>query len=357
MVHERSKETALHTASRVGDIQAIKTLLHKGADINASSFSKSTPLYMACYYSQEEAAEFLILQGCDINQQDVTHRSPLMLTIERGMTSLMQTLLNDPTCDVTQFDRRKRNILHHAVIAWNVDAIKILQRKKLIKYLSGQPDRLGVFPISIAARKGYLDVVAALLAAGADPDIRDTRFPSCQTALQEAILNGHLHIVRILLMYGASLECVSNAPNSVSPVSLSLMSNHERTDILQALLEEGADVNIKIGNQDYTPLRLAVDQGYFLMAKIIVLAKCDLAANKKWIEEYMQRENNSAEKEEFFNWLAGFMGEACRPSRLSYWCRDAIRETVDYQRPISDQINKLPVPPKLINFLLFRDVQ
>ena len=357
MVHERSKETALHTASRVGDIQGMKTLLDKGADINALSFSKSTPLYMACYYSQEEAAEFLILHGCDINQQDVTHRSPLMLTIERGMTSLMQTLLNDPTCDVTQFDRRKRNILHHAVIARNVDAIKILQKKKLIKYLSGQPDRLGVFPVSIAARKGYLDVVAALLAAGADPDIQDERFPSCQTALQEAILNGHLHIVRILLMYGASLGSVPSARNSVSPVSLSLMSNHERTDILQALLEEGADVNIKIGNHDYTPLRLAVDQGYFLMAKMIVLAKCDLAANKNWIEEYMQRENNSAEKEEFFNWLVGFMGEACRPNRLSYWARDTIRETVDYKRPISDQINKLPVPPKLINFLLFRDVQ
>ena len=178
MVHERSKETALHTTSRVGDIQAMKTLLDRGADINALSFSKNTPLYMACYYSQEEAAEFLILQGCDINQQDVTHRSPLMLTIERGMMSLMQTLLNDPTCDVTQFDRRKRNILHHAVIARNVDAIKILQRKKLMKYLSGQPDRLGVFPISIAARKGYLDVVAALLATGADPDIREERFLS-----------------------------------------------------------------------------------------------------------------------------------------------------------------------------------
>ena len=360
MLHERSKETALHTASRVGDIQVMKTLIDKGADVNALSFSKSTPLYLACYYSQEEAAEFLILQGCDINQQDVTHRSPLMLTIERGMASLMQTLLNDPTCEVTQFDRRKRNILHHAVIARNVDAIKILQRK-LIKYLLGQPDRLGVFPISIAARKGYLDVITALLAAGADPDIKDESFPSCQTALQEAILNGHLHIVRILLMYGASLRSVphpqQNAPNSVSPVSLSLMSNHERTDILQALLEEGADVNIKIGNYDYTPLRLAVDQGYFLMAKMIVLAKCHLAANKSWIEEYMQRENNSPEREEFFKWLGGFMGEACRPNRLSYWARDTIRETVDYKRPISDQINKLPVPLKLLNFLLFRDMQ
>ena len=93
------------------------------------------------------------------------------------------------------------------------------------------------------------------------------------------------------------------------------------------------------------------------MAKIIVLAKCDLAANKSWIEEYMQRENDRAEKEEFFRWLECFLEEANRPSRLSYWCRDTIRETVDYKRPISDQINKLPVPPKLINFLLFRDVQ
>ena len=56
-----------------------------------------------------------------------------------------------------------------------------------------------------------------------------------------------------------------------------------------------------------TPLRLAVDQGFFLMAKIIVLAKCDLAANKSWIEDYMQRENSRAEKEEFFGVAGGFL--------------------------------------------------
>ena len=75
------------------------------------------------------------------------------------------------------------------------------------------------------------------------------------------------------------------------------------------------------------------------------------------IEEYMQRENNSPEREEFLQWLQGFMGEACRPNRLSYWCRDTIRERLNYRRPISNQINQLPVPAKLHNFLLFRDVQ
>ena len=361
MMFGGSKETALHMASKIGNVDTIKLLLSKGADINMISFNRNTPLYIACYYSREDAAKFLIEQECDVNQEDVTHRSPLMLAIERGLTSLIQILLDHPDCDVSHYDRRRRNILHHAVLGRNIDAIKILQTKKLVKYLSDRPDRLGVFPILMPARKGYLNVMTALLSAGADPNVHDSRFPNCQTALQEAILNGHLHIVQLLLAYGADLQCdpnaQPNAPRAVSPVSLSLMTNHERTDILQALLEEGASVNIKFGGQDYTPLHLAVDQGFFLMAKMIVLAKCDLAANKNWIEDYMQRENNSAEKEEFFRWLEGFLEEANRPSRLSYWCRDVIRETVDYKRPISDQINKLPVPPKLINFLLFRDVQ
>ena len=281
-----------------------------------------------------------------------------MLAIERGLTSVIQMLLDHPDSDVTLFDRCKRNILHYAVISRNVEAIKILQRKKFIKYLSDQPDRLGVFPIAMAARRGYLDVMTALLAAGANPDVQDTRFPNCQTALQEAILNGHMQIVQLLLTYGASLQCSpARQINAICPISLCLMSYHERTDILQALLEEGADVNIKFGGHDYTPLCLAVDQEYLLMAKMLVLAKCDLLANKQWIEEYMQRDNMETEKVEFFQWLGGFMDDADKPNRLSYWCRDTIRETVDYKRPICDQINKLPVPPKLINFLLFRDVQ
>ena len=355
------KETALHIASKVGDVDSVKLLLSKGADVNLITFNKNTPLYIACHYSKEEAAKFLVENGCNINQQDVTHRSPLMLAIERGLTSLIQMLLDHPNCDITHVDRRRRNILHYAVIYRNIEAIKIMQSKKLVKYLSDRPDRLGVFPILMAARKGYLNVMAALLSAGANPDVNDTRFANTQTALQEAILNGHLHIVQLLLVHGANLECNPNAqpnsPSSVGPVSLSLMTNHERTDILQALLEEGANVNIKFGWQNYTPLRLAVDQGYLLMARMIVLAKCDLAANKQWIEEYMQRDNLDPEKEEFFKWLGGFMDDADKPNRLSYWCRDTIRETVDYKRPICDQINKLPVPPKLINFLLFRDVQ
>ena len=84
----------------------------------------------------------------------------------------------------------------------------------------------------------------------------------------------------------------------------------ERTDILQALLEEGADVNIKIGNHHYTPLRLAVDQGYFLMAKMIVLGKRDLAANKNWIEEYMQRENNGRRKRRVLQLAGRFHGRS-----------------------------------------------
>ena len=355
------KETALHMASKVGDVATIKLLLSKGADINTMSFNKNTPLNIACYYSKEEAAKFLIEKGCDINQQDVTHRSPLMLAIERGLTSLVQMLLDHPKCDITHFDRRKRNILHYAVIYRNLDAIKIMQSKRLVRYLSDQPDRLGVFPILMAARKGYLNVMVALLSAGANSNVHDNRFPSIQTALQEAILNGHLHIVQLLLVHAANLGCdpnaVPNSPSAVCPVSLSLMTNHERTDILQTLLEEGAGVNEKFGGHDYTPLRLAVDQGYLLMARMIVLAKCNLAANREWIEEYMGRENLDPEKEEFFRWLQGFMEDADKPNRLSYWCRDTIRDTVDYKRPICDQINKLPVPPKLVNFLLFRDVQ
>ena len=116
MMFGGSKETALHMASKIGNVDTIRLLLSKGADINMMSFNRNTPLYIACYYSKEDAAKFLIEQGCDVNQQDVTHRSPLMLAIERGLTSLIQILLDHPDCDVSHYDRRRRNILHHAVL-------------------------------------------------------------------------------------------------------------------------------------------------------------------------------------------------------------------------------------------------
>ena len=272
-----------------------------------------------------------------------------MLAIERGLPLLTQAILQHPQVDVSQVDRRERNILHYAVIGRNLEVIHILREKHLLIRLSNQPDMQGVYPMSIAARRGYLDITKALLEAGVNPSD-----PVQQTVLKEAILGGHLQVVKLLLDNGADVS--AHSPRHFCPLSTCLMSDHEKPDILQVLLEAGADVNASgISQNGYSPLQFAVDQGYLRIASMIVLANCNLAADKDWIKQYNQRETNDDQLISFLQWVQGFLDEADAPVRLTYWCRRVIRAAVNYKTPISGQIDLLPLPPKLKNFLLFRD--
>ncbi len=352
------KETALHYASRMGHIHIIDALLAKDADINAISFNKDTPLYIAAYHGNEDTALHLIRRGCNVVPSAESPKSVMEIAIRReGMHELVRTLLD---FDQNFRDIRGRNYLHFAVYARNIYAIELMQQKKCLKYLSDRPDTLGVFPMSIACRRGYLDIVTLMLSAGADPNVEDPSFPETLTPLQEAILNGHQRIVKVLLAHGARLDYYAHAPSvsprGVAPVTFSLMTNHEQTVILQALLEEGADVNVPCQRRTYTSLHLAVDQGFYDMAKMIVLANCNLQENRTWIQQYMQRENLSLERRQFLTWLEALLPETVEPNRLTYLCRDCIRNVIAWKRPMSVPISELPLPSKLINFLLFRDL-
>src|SRR5438045_8445885 len=60
-----------------------------------------------------------------------------------------------------------------------------------------------------AAAKGHNRVVKALLEAGVDVNVQDTRgCPTNRTALMHAAENGHLHVVDLLLRTGAKVNVI-----------------------------------------------------------------------------------------------------------------------------------------------------
>jgi Ankyrin repeats (3 copies) len=76
---------------------------------------------------------------------------------------------------------------------------KGLDRKEAGKL--GEAAQVTMAPIVVAAAKGHLEIVQALLNAGAKPDLCCC---SCITALHEAIRNKHPKVVKLLLDRGAN---------------------------------------------------------------------------------------------------------------------------------------------------------
>jgi ankyrin repeat protein len=87
-----------------------------------------------------------------------------------------------------------------------------------------------------AAEDGHTHRVKALIAKGADPDIKDK---NGQTVLMCAASWGHTETVKALLAAGADVN--AEAYNGVTALMCASVSGHTKT--VKALLAAGADVN------------------------------------------------------------------------------------------------------------------
>ena len=95
----------------------------------------------------------------------------------------------------------------------------------------------GEHALSYAAGNGHLDVVQVLLRAGADVNAKDDN--DGYTALMSAAANGHNYIIKILVAAGADLE----TRDKTDETALILAATLNSPDTVQALIDEGADVN------------------------------------------------------------------------------------------------------------------
>jgi ankyrin repeat protein len=121
----------------------------------------------------------------------------------------------------------------------------------------------GLTALHLAVRDGYRDVVATLLARGADVNApafrRLARFP-----LVVAVLMNRVEIAGLLLDFGADIEI----PDAMGRRPLHLAALDGRSDMVRVLLAHGADVNA-VDNTLSTPLALAREWGHAEVAALL----------------------------------------------------------------------------------------
>jgi hypothetical protein len=85
----------LLAASRKGDVAAVKSLLDKGADVNAKSPYGSTPLFFACDRGYTEIVKLLVDRGADVNVEDTFyHATALRWAAQKSRLEIMRLLLD-----------------------------------------------------------------------------------------------------------------------------------------------------------------------------------------------------------------------------------------------------------------------
>jgi len=223
---------SLVDAAKQGDRVAVRSMLGRGAGVNALASDGSTALFWAVSHNDAEMVDLLLKAGANVNVAN-----------DYGATALYVASTN----------------ADEPVIVRLLDA-KANPNSAL---LSGET------PLMQAARRGKVEVVRALLAHGANPNAKETN--GGQTALMWAISERHAAVADELVKRGADVHARSNGGST----ALMFAAQQGDADSARILLAAGARPNDRIERSGQTPLIIASAMGHEAVAVQLLEAGAD----------------------------------------------------------------------------------
>lgn len=226
--------TALHYAAYLGNMDILKTLVARGADVTASTETGGyTPLHVAILGGQVDAAKYLIsLPATDPLAETDSTLVPAHLAARVNSPRVLQALGRGSVDYVCRRDRQ--TALHIAAFHGWLDCLGPLLSAGL---KINQPAKGGWTPMHLAVLGGELPFVEALHQAGAE--LSPTLEGSGITPLHLAAYRGHEHIVKFLLDAGCSLTAAM--ANGWTAAAMAACSGDR--DTLQTILSAGPDLS------------------------------------------------------------------------------------------------------------------
>jgi ankyrin repeat protein len=235
-------------AARAGNFDELSLLIESGTDVDVTAGDGSTALLWAVYRGDVAMVEALIAAGADPNVANNYGVFPLLQASRSGDAELIELLLAagaDPMMTHTEGETP----LMAAARTGNVAAVELLLASGVD--VNATDSFQNQTALMWASAEGHIDVVGALLNAGADPDVQarvseisersiNTDFPSGGfTAVMWAARNGYQDVVEALAGAGADL----NLTNADGATATMISIVNDRFDLAARLVELGADVN------------------------------------------------------------------------------------------------------------------
>ena len=252
-------ETPLLVAIEANKLDVAKLLLDHGANIEARSGWNSTPLILAVRIGLTNEVKLLLDRGANIEAIDGSvdydwKDTPLLIAAKHGETDIVRLLLvHGANIDVVDQSYR-RTPLAWAIEKKEPEIVKLLQDKTAENVLN---DKL----IGVAA-EGDVNKMQLLLDAGANAEARNS---VTSRPLIVAANAGKIEVLKLLLDHGANLEARDTDGNT--PLVTAIANN--KLDIAKLLLDRGANVDAR-DNNGGTALAKAVAQTNLDAVKLLM---------------------------------------------------------------------------------------
>jgi len=313
---ENDGSTALHYAAGRGFQSVAEVLLANKADVNSPDNDGKSPLHLAVRNGQKQIVQMLLTAGANPNGQDNAGRTPLSYAAGSGSVETVKALLDakaDPNggkldapllASIYKPDAASAELLlkngakpnQTGLVDWSVQGhgfpyqgatvsplyLAVNQNEpaimRLLLQFKADPNETNLLgaPLLFDAIP-HLDILAAMLDAGADPNRPDLNFPGRpdlqgESPLMSAVGNsfyetpdGNLVAAGLLLAHGANTTATNRDGNTALhwTVGLGGLENWKispaRRELVELLLDHHADPNAK-NIYGKTPLDLLKDK-------------------------------------------------------------------------------------------------
>jgi ankyrin repeat protein len=285
--------SAIVDAAQQGNRDALRAALKDGGDVNAAQGDGMTPLHWAAQRNDVEMADLLLYAGANVKATTrIGGYTPLLVAAKAGNAKVIDTLLMHGA-DPDRTTANGTTPLMFAAAAGNVDAVRSLAYYST--NINARESVKGETALDFAAYAGRADVIRVLTAAGADPNVttneRDLAPFAKEEQEQQAAFRGGGNGGAGAANAGgrggrAGAPGAPAAPQipgvtrqynytelvgywgGLSP--LHIASRQGQMESAKALIEAGADVNLRSAGDRITPMVIATINGNFDLAKYML---------------------------------------------------------------------------------------
>lgn len=165
-----TREQRMLDAVRRGDRATVEAALSLGVPVDTADDLKRSALLLAARDAGDlDLVRLLHERGAEIDRADASGRTPLSYAAEAGRLALVRYLLSEGA-GVDSRDRRSRTPLFHAVLGNQPEVVAVLLERGAAVDAA---DRFRDTPFIMACAKGHSEVAALLRERGADPSARN----------------------------------------------------------------------------------------------------------------------------------------------------------------------------------------
>jgi ankyrin repeat protein len=244
--------TPLAAATRLGNVEMMRFLLDRGADIDRVG-GEMTPLGFAVSERKIEAAKLLLDRGADVNKGGLHNSPPIVFAASHKSPEFLNLLISHGASASFE-DDIGRTALSAAATAGDV-----LRIKRLIR-AGAKIDPRGKSGTEALWNSVYSknpEIVKLFLKLGADPKSRTARGSSVlveAVTAGDGVMEGDPRIVELLLDAGAD---PNNGGKQDNP-PLVAAAERRNLPVLQLLIRRGADANRQSAFSKRPPIIAAV---------------------------------------------------------------------------------------------------